>query len=67
MRRKDDEPGAVRTRLDVYRAQTLPVLEWYREHGMIVRTIDAIGSVEEVTARALAALGLPPQGSATAA
>jgi adenylate kinase len=42
----------VRTRLDVYRAQTLPVLEWYREHGMIVRTIDAIGSVEEVTRRA---------------
>ena len=67
MRRKDDEPEAVRTRLNVYRAQTLPVLEWYRAHGATVRTIDAIGSVEEVTERALAALGLPPQGSATAA
>jgi adenylate kinase len=64
MRRKDDEPDAVRTRLDVYRAQTLPVLEWYREHGMTVRTIDAVGSVEEVTSRALGVLGLPSAGSA---
>ncbi len=58
MRRKDDEPEAVRTRLDVYRAQTLPVLDWYRTHGTTVRTIDAVGAVEEVTNRALSAIGI---------
>jgi adenylate kinase len=57
-RRKDDEPEAVRTRLDVYRAQTLPVLDWYRTHGTTVRTIDAVGAVEEVTNRALSAIGI---------
>jgi adenylate kinase len=56
VRRKDDEPEAIRNRLDVYRRQTAPVLQWYRSHGTKVATIDAVGSVEEVTARALAAL-----------
>lgn len=60
VRRPDDEPTAVRTRLDVYRAQTLPVLDWYRAQGAVVRTIDAVGSVDEVTHRALSALGLEP-------
>ncbi|MGZ8493546.1 MAG: adenylate kinase [Gemmatirosa sp.] len=58
MRRKDDEPSAVRNRLDVYRAQTLPVLDWYRAQGQNVRTIDAVGAVEDVTERALAAVGI---------
>ena len=56
VRRKDDEPEAVRNRLDVYRAQTLPVLEWYKQKGTKVREIDAVGSVDDVTRRALAAL-----------
>ena len=58
VRRKDDDPAAVRTRLDVYRAQTLPVLDWYRGDGAAVRTINAVGTVDEVTRRALDALGL---------
>jgi adenylate kinase len=58
VRRQDDEPDAVRNRLAVYQAQTAPVLGWYRAQGAKVRTIDAVGTVEEVTARALAALGL---------
>jgi adenylate kinase len=56
VRRKDDEPEAIRNRLDVYRRQTAPVVKWYRTHGTKVATIDAVGSVEDVTARALAAL-----------
>lgn len=60
VRRKDDEPEAVRNRLSVYRAQTLPVLDWYRAQGAAVRTIDAVGGVHDVTGRALEALGLPP-------
>jgi adenylate kinase len=62
VRRKDDEPAAVRTRLDVYRAQTLPVLDWYQAQGANVRIIDAVGAVEDVTDRALAAVGLPTGG-----
>lgn len=60
VRRKDDEPEAVRNRLAVYRAQTAPVLDWYQAQGAKVSTIDAVGAVDEVTARALAALGLQP-------
>jgi adenylate kinase len=56
VRRRDDEPEAIRNRLDVYRKQTAPVLQWYREHGTKVAVIDAVGSVQDVTARALDAL-----------
>ena len=56
VRRKDDEPDAIRNRLAVYQKQTAPVLAWYREHGTKVAVIDAVGSVQDVTARALAAL-----------
>ena len=55
-RRKDDEPAAIRNRLAVYQKQTAPVLQWYREHGTKVAVIDAVGSVQDVTARALGAL-----------
>lgn len=57
VRRKDDEPEAIRNRLAVYGRQTSPVLEWYRKAGVNVRTIDAVGSQDAVTARALEAIG----------
>lgn len=56
VRRKDDEPDAIRNRLEVYRTQTEPVIDWYGSNNMKVGSIDADGSVEEVTARALEAL-----------
>jgi len=56
VRRKDDEPEAVRNRLEVYRRQTAPVIDWYGDHKMKVSDIDAEGSVEEVTSRAVKAL-----------
>lgn len=59
VRRRDDEPEAVRKRLQVYQAQTAPVIEWYRRHGAAVLTIDAVGALEEVESRALAALRGP--------
>jgi adenylate kinase len=55
--RKDDEPEAVRNRLAVYRQQTEPVIGWYGQHGANVLRIEATGTVDEVTARALKALG----------
>lgn len=57
VRRKDDEPEAIRRRLAVYAAQTAPVLDWFRAHGTRVTCVDAVGDVKEVTARALRALG----------
>jgi adenylate kinase len=56
VRRKDDEPEAIRNRLAVYQKQTAPVLDWYKKNGTKVATIDAVGDVEDVTARALGAL-----------
>jgi adenylate kinase len=57
VRRKDDEPQAVRNRLEVYRTQTEPVIDWYGDNKMKVLKIDADGPVNEVTARAIEALG----------
>jgi adenylate kinase len=56
VRRKDDEPEAIRNRLAVYQKQTAPVLDWYKKSGTKVAVIDAVGDVEDVTARALGAL-----------
>ena len=58
VRRKDDEPEAVRNRLAVYAAQTLPVFEWYRAADVPVAVVAAPGSVDDVTRRALAALDI---------
>jgi len=59
VRRKDDEPEAVRNRLAVYRRQTAPVIDWYGNHKMKVLRINADAPVDTVTARALKALGNP--------
>jgi adenylate kinase len=56
VRRKDDEPEAIRNRLSVYEKQTAPVLDWYKKNGTKVAVIDAVGDVKDVTARALDAL-----------
>jgi adenylate kinase len=57
VRRKDDEPEAIRNRLEVYRTQTAPVIDWYGNNKMKVLKINADAPVNEVTARALEALG----------
>ena len=60
VRRKDDEPEAILNRLKVFQKQTTPVLEWYRAHeqeGARVLHVDAVGAIDEVTRRALKAIG----------
>lgn len=57
MRRRDDEPAAIRNRLNVYETQTAPVFDWYTRNGTRVVTVDAVGTVDDVTRRALKALG----------
>lgn len=56
--RADDDPAAVATRLAAYRAQTAPVIDWYQQHGGVIR-IDAVGTVPAVAARVLRSLGRP--------
>jgi adenylate kinase len=53
--REDDREEVVRHRLDVYHEQTEPLVSFYANEGILV-TIEATGSVDEVTARAKAAL-----------
>ncbi|WP_425459838.1 adenylate kinase [Geodermatophilus aquaeductus] len=60
VQREDDKPETVRRRLHVYREQTAPLSGFYDGEGLLSR-IDAIGSVEEVTARVMTALGRTPQ------
>jgi adenylate kinase len=57
VRRKDDEPDAIRNRLKVYDEQTAPVLDWYNANGGKVVVVNAVGAVEDITANALKVLG----------
>ena len=57
VQRDDDQEDTVRKRLEVYRQQTRPLVEYYKKvAGVKYRRIDGVGSVDEVTQRALAAL-----------
>jgi adenylate kinase len=56
VQRDDDKPETVRHRLEVFREQTAPLSDFYDAEGLLV-TIDAVGSVDEVTERAMKALG----------
>ncbi len=53
--RDDDMPETVRHRLEVYYEQTAPLIGYYAEAGILVG-IDAMGPVDDVTDRAIAAL-----------
>ncbi|MER8236187.1 adenylate kinase [Streptomyces sp. NPDC094049] len=54
--RDDDREATVRRRLEVYHSETAPVIDHYRVQGLVA-TISALGQVQEVLDRALAALG----------
>ena len=58
VRRKDDEPDAIRNRLKVYHAQTAPVLAWYKANNGPLAEIDALGTVDDVTVRVMKAARL---------
>ena len=59
VQRKDDEESTVRRRLEVYERETRPLVQHYAAQGLL-RTIQAEGSVDEVTARLVAALSTLP-------
>jgi adenylate kinase len=54
--RSDDTEDVIRRRQEIYAEQTAPLTAVYAEQGLLVQ-VDGMGSVEDVTARVLAALG----------
>jgi adenylate kinase len=54
--RTDDREQVVRNRIDIYEAETAELLPYYEGLG-ILRRVDGVGSVDEVTERVLQALG----------
>ena len=55
--RTDDRPEAVQTRIEVYKSETVPVLDFYRERD-ILANIPGVDTVEHINLRVLEALGL---------
>jgi adenylate kinase len=53
--RADDTEDVIRNRMQVYRDETEPLLEYYSHNNL--KTVDAVGALDEVFARALRALG----------
>ena len=52
--RADDTEEVIHNRMKVYRDETEPLLQYYRDE---LKTVDAVGTLDEVFARALRALG----------
>ncbi|HVZ41738.1 MAG TPA: adenylate kinase [Candidatus Kapabacteria bacterium] len=53
--RRDDTEEVIRTRFDVYQQETAPVLDYYREAGMVTE-VNGVGEIEQVQQRILDAL-----------
>jgi adenylate kinase len=64
IQREDDKEATVKNRLDVYSAQTRPLVDYYGKWAKAgdaaapqYRKIDGIGAMDDITARAFSALG----------
>jgi adenylate kinase len=55
VQRADDTEDAVRKRLDLYAAETLPLVPFYEDRGLLV-SVDGLGSPADVFDRLLAAV-----------
>jgi adenylate kinase len=58
--RADDTEEVIRRRQEVYAEQTAPLIEVYRERGLLVE-VDGMGEVDDVTDRIFAALDVIPE------
>jgi adenylate kinase len=54
-KREDDKEDVIKRRLEVYAEQTAPIISFYRNEGLLI-SISAVGTIEEITANAIAAL-----------
>jgi adenylate kinase len=57
--RSDDTPEVCERRLDVYRIQTVPVIDYYRAQG-VLQSIDGLQPIDVVTAELAAAIATLP-------
>jgi adenylate kinase len=48
--RSDDNEESIRTRMRVYHEQTAPLVDYYRDRGILVE-VDGMGTIEEVAKR----------------
>ena len=55
IQREDDKAEVIKHRLNVYAEQTAPIINFYRNEGLLI-TINASGPVSEITASAISAL-----------
>jgi adenylate kinases len=55
VQRRDDSPAAIQTRLTAFNTVTVPVIDYYRTHGLLV-SVNASGDPVDVLARTLDAL-----------
>ena len=54
--REDDREETISARLAVYDTQTAPLVNYYRERGLL-RNVDGVGTVEDIHSRVIKALG----------
>ena len=57
VQRKDDSPETIQNRLNVYAAQTAPLIDYYEKAGLL-RTVECLGTVDENQAAVEKALNL---------
>jgi len=55
VRRADDKEETVRARMEAYKRQTMPILPYYGDKG-VLRTIDGMASIEEIAGQIEATL-----------
>ena len=58
--RPDDNPDVLHKRLMAYRAQTAPLIAYYRDHGLL-RSIDGMAAIEQVADAIEEALNTAPE------
>jgi adenylate kinase len=58
--RADDTEDVIRRRQEVYAEQTAPLIDVYRDRGILVE-VDGLGEVDDVTARIFDALDVVPE------
>lgn len=55
IQRADDTEEAIKRRLDIYEAETAPLIQWYQERDLLM-VVDGNGDADEVTARLIRAI-----------
>ncbi len=54
--RDDDKEETIKKRLDVYDAQTAPLIDYYKKNG-ILKSVTGVGSIDEIFTKVCSALG----------